>query len=604
MANMIPEETINSVQKSADIVEVIGEYVQLKKQGRNYFGLCPFHGENTPSFSVSADKQIFHCFGCGAGGDVFSFLKQLEGYSFPQAVLVLAEKYHIDIPDDVSHAAVPTSEEGSDDLKMIEAHELSKKFYHHLLVNTKEGQEALDYLQDRGFSNEDIEKFEIGYSLNSWDFMTKFLEKRGFDPEMMAKAGLLVKKESGDGYFDRFRNRIIFPIHDHHGKTVAFSGRSLADNQQPKYMNSPESPLFHKSKLLYHFHQSRVHIRKQERAVLFEGFADVISAVKSGVNEAIATMGTSLTDEHARLIRRNTNEVIICYDSDRAGFEAAQKAAELLIKKDCKVRIAMMPDHLDPDDYIRKFGGDKFKTDVIGASVSFMAFKLQYFKKGKNLSDEGERISYIENVLKEISRLPTALEKEVYIKQLSDEFSLSYDSLQEQLSVYDHNTQQAQKKEAAPKPAVTQTKAKPWRIRPAYENAERTLLAHMVHDPEMIRKVLDRIGLDFNLDEHRAIAAYIYAMYEEGLDVSISKLMGKMNDQALNQILSEIVMGHNDREISEEELSDYTRKILNYRNKSVIREKEEKRQEAERKKDFLAAAALAQEIVKLTRSLK
>jgi DNA primase len=602
MANMIPEETINRVQKAADIVEVIGEYVQLKKQGRNYFGLCPFHGENTPSFSVSADKQIFHCFGCGAGGDVFSFLKQLEGYSFPQTISVLAEKYHIDIPEDVSISAAPSVEEGTIDQKMIEAHELTKKFYHHLLVNTKEGQEALDYLLARGFSNEDIERFEIGYSLNSWDFMTKFLEKRGYDPEMMAKSGLLVKKESGDGYFDRFRNRIMFPIHDHHGRTVAFSGRVLGDKDKPKYMNSPESPIFHKSKLLYHFHQSRVHIRKQERAVLFEGFADVISAVKSGVKEAIATMGTSLTDDHARLIRRNTNEVIICYDSDRAGFEAALKAADFLMKKDCKVRIALMPDHLDPDDYIRKFGSDKFKNDVIGASLSYMAFKLQYIKKGKNLSDEGDRISYIECALKEIGMLSTDLEKEVYLKQISNEFSISADTLKEQLSVYEQK--QYKTKDPVQNPAIPPVKAKTWRIRPAYENAERILLAQMIHDPEMIKKVLDRIGMDFNIDEHRAIAAYIYAMYEEGNDVTISGLMGKMDDQALNQIVSDIVMGYTDREISEEELSDYTRKILNHRNRALIQEKEEKRQEAERKKDFLAAAAIAQEIIRLTRSLK
>ncbi|MCY7729890.1 CHC2 zinc finger domain-containing protein, partial [Bacillus safensis] len=208
MSKRIPDELLEQIQKNADIVEVIGEYVQLRKQGRNYFGLCPFHGENTPSFSVSADKQIFHCFGCGAGGNVFSFLRQMEGYSFIEAVSHVADKYHIDLPDQVANAQMSSSQqEDTADHKMIEAHELLKKFYHHLLVNTKEGQNALDYLRSRGFTDETIAKFEIGYALDSWDFVTKFLEKRGFDPVMMEKAGLLIQRENGTGFFDRFRDR-------------------------------------------------------------------------------------------------------------------------------------------------------------------------------------------------------------------------------------------------------------------------------------------------------------------------------------------------------------------------------------------------------------
>lgn len=435
MGNRIPDEIVEQVQKSADIVEVIGEYVQLRKQGRNYFGLCPFHGENTPSFSVSGEKQIFHCFGCGAGGNVFSFLRQIEGYSFSEAVTHLADKYHIDMPEHVT-AVSSYSAGNSDEQKMAEAHELLKKFYHHLLVNTKEGQKALDYLLERGMTMEEIERFEIGCALDSWDFITKFLERRGFEAGLMEKAGLIIRRENGDGYFDRFRNRIMFPIHDHHGTTVAFSGRTFT-GEHPKYMNSPETPIFRKSKLLYHFHQARLHIRKEERAVLFEGFADVISAVGSGVKEAIATMGTALTEEHAKVIRRNVGEVILCYDSDQAGYEATLKAADMLQKRGCTVKVAMIPDGLDPDDYIKKFGGEKFKQDVIGSSVTIMTFKMHYFRKGKNLSDEGDRLAYINDVLKEVSQLSGPLEQEIYIKQLANEFALSLDSLKEQLSVFE-----------------------------------------------------------------------------------------------------------------------------------------------------------------------
>ncbi|WP_116316533.1 DNA primase [Bacillus subtilis] len=603
MGNRIPDEIVDQVQKSADIVEVIGDYVQLKKQGRNYFGLCPFHGESTPSFSVSPDKQIFHCFGCGAGGNVFSFLRQMEGYSFAESVSHLADKYQIDFPDDITvHSGARP--ESSGEQKMAEAHELLKKFYHHLLINTKEGQEALDYLLSRGFTKELIDEFQIGYALDSWDFITKFLVKRGFSEAQMEKAGLLIRREDGSGYFDRFRNRVMFPIHDHHGAVVAFSGRALG-SQQPKYMNSPETPLFHKSKLLYNFYKARLHIRKQERAVLFEGFADVISAVSSGVKESIATMGTSLTDDHVKILRRNVEEIILCYDSDKAGYEATLKASELLQKKGCKVRVAMIPDGLDPDDYIKKFGGEKFKNDIIDASVTVMAFKMQYFRKGKNLSDEGDRLAYIKDVLKEISTLSGSLEQEVYVKQLASEFSLSQESLTEQLSVFSKQNKPADNSgETKTRRAHLTTKARQKRLRPAYENAERLLLAHMLRDRSVIKKVIDRVGFQFNIDEHRALAAYLYAFYEEGAELTPQHLMARVTDDHITQLLSDILMLQVNQELSEAELSDYVKKVLNQRNWSMIKEKEAERAEAERQKDFLRAASLAQEIVTLNRSLK
>ncbi|PTA85414.1 DNA primase [Bacillus sp. Nf3] len=609
MSKRIPDELLEQIQKNADIVEVIGEYVQLRKQGRNYFGLCPFHGENTPSFSVSADKQIFHCFGCGAGGNVFSFLRQMEGYSFIEAVSHVADKYHIDLPDQVANAQMSSSQqEDTADHKMIEAHELLKKFYHHLLVNTKEGQNALDYLRSRGFTDETIAKFEIGYALDSWDFVTKFLEKRGFDPVMMEKAGLLIQRENGTGFFDRFRDRVMFPIHDHHGTVIAFSGRSLGD-QQPKYMNSPETPLFHKSKLLYHFHEARMHIRKRERAVLFEGFADVISAVTSGVGESVATMGTSLTEEHVKLLRRNVEEIILCYDSDTAGYEATMKASDLLGKRGCKVRVAMIPDGLDPDDYIRKYGGEKFRNDIIDASVTLMTFKMNFFRRGKNLSDEGDRLTYMKQVLREISRLKGSLEQEIYMKQLAGEFSISLDSLKEQLELFEkqqrQETKSTQEENGLEKRrAHLSTQVRRKRLRPAYENAERMLLAHMLKSDDVIRKVLDRIGIEFNIDSHRALATYIYALYEEGKEPTPQHLMNRIEDDVMNQLLTDILMIQVGDELSEAELSDYVKKVLNHRNLSMIKEKELERAEAERQKDFFKAATLAKEIIQLNRSLK
>ncbi|MRX71294.1 DNA primase [Bacillus lacus] len=607
MGNRIPDETIESIQSSVDIVEVINEYVQLKKQGRNYFGLCPFHGESTPSFSVSPEKQIYHCFGCGEGGNVFSFLMNLEGLSFIDSIYKLGEKAGIDLPDPAgSQQASP--EKNKDVHTMIEAHELLKKFYHHLLINTKEGQEALDYLLQRGFTKETIEKFEIGYSLDSWDFVVKFLTKRGFDAELMEKAGLLVRKQSDQSFLDRFRNRIMFPIHDHHGNTVAFSGRVLNKNEQPKYLNSPETKIFNKSKLLYNFNQARLHIRKQEQAILFEGFADVISAAASGVEHSIATMGTSLTDEQAKILKRNVSDIIICYDSDSAGADATIRASRTLTSIGCKVRVAVISDGMDPDDYIRKHGPEKFRNDVIGASVTLTAFKMQYYRRGKNLQNEGERVEYIEKVLHEISSLKSPVEQEIYLKQLSSEFSLPIEVLKEQIhrssGRKDPNARpnSQQTSPAAQKPA--QFKARQKRLLPAFHNAERLLIAHMLKNEDFAFKVLDRVGLQFNIEEHRAIVTYLYAYYEEGNEANAGKFLARVQDRKLHQHLTELAMMQVQDEISEQELSDYVKQVLNHQNWLKIKEKEAEKNDAERAKDYVKAAQVAMEIVGLKRALK
>jgi DNA primase len=604
MGNRIPEELIEKIQRTSDIVDVVSEYVQLKKQGRNYFGLCPFHGEKSPSFSVSADKQIFHCFGCGAGGNVFSFLMQHEGYAFIEAAQHLADKANIEMPsltpvDQVQQSVSKDAE------KMIEAHELLKKFYHHLLVNTKEGQQALDYLLNRGFTKEIIDTFEIGYALDSWDFITKFLVKRGFDGSLMEEAGLLVKKNNSDEYFDRFRNRIMFPIADHNGMTIAFSGRVLGD-EKPKYLNSPETKIFNKSKLLYNFHRARVHIRKNQQAILFEGFADVISSTRSGVQNAIATMGTSLTDEQAKIIRRNVSEIIICYDSDSAGIEATIRASKILKDAGCKIKVAMIPDGLDPDDYIKKFGSEKFKNDVIGASVSLMTFKMSYYRRGKNLQNEGERLQYIENVILELSKLESAVEKEIYLKQISRDFDLSMEVLKDQLH---QKEQQIKPQKASPQKSLDQQHRKrapiqSKRLLPAFHTAERMLIGHMLRSKDFAEKVLERLGLQFNIEEHKAIVTYLYGFYEEGNEENVSSFLSRLPSPELQHIVSNIAMITLNTEVSEQELSDYIKQVLNHQKMLMIKEKEAEKNEAERNKQFKEAAQIAMEIIQLNQALK
>ncbi|MGE7764487.1 DNA primase [Peribacillus sp. NPDC096540] len=597
----IEDEKINQIREAVDIVDLIGEYVQLKKQGRNYFGLCPFHGENSPSFSVSAEKQIFHCFGCGAGGNIFTFLMDIEGYNFVESAKVLAEKGNVpldvEINKDSQRSNMPAGSQ-----QMYEAHELLRKFYHHLLVNTKEGQEALEYLLERGFTEETIEKFQIGYSLDSWDFVSKFLLKRGFPAEFMEQAGLIIFREKDESYFDRFRNRVMFPIMDHQGNTIAFSGRAMGDDE-PKYLNSPETPIFNKSKTLYNFHHARPHIRKKEQAVIFEGFADCISAVRAGVENSVATMGTALTDQHIQLLKRNTDQILICYDSDSAGLNAANRAVNMLQDNDFTVKVALMPDNLDPDDYIKEFGEKSFVSEVIGASLTYMAFKMHYLRRGKNVNNEGDRIQYIEEVLREISRLPNAVERDHYLRQLSSEFSLSLDALeQQQRQVFFAE----RKKGTLPPPAIQKKMTLQYehKLKPAHHNAETKLIAHMLKSRDMTFKIQQLLGQTvFHVDEHQAIITYLYAFYEDGHEPDTSFFLTYLPDPNLRRIVSEIEMMSVNEEVTEKELTDCINQVLKYEKLLKIKEKQVEEKDAVRRSDYVTAAQIAMEIIKLRKLL-
>jgi DNA primase len=601
MADRIAEEKINQIRQAVDIVEVIGDYVQLKKQGRNYFGLCPFHGENTPSFSVSPDKQIFHCFGCGAGGNVFSFLMELEGISFQEAAVKLAAKVNIDLEVDVS-AGQGEKKIPKEIQAMLEAHELLSKFYHHLLVNTKEGQPALEYLLGRGFTRESIDKFQIGYSLNSWDFVFKFLSKRDFSPDWMEKAGLIIKRERDGTYFDRFRDRIMFPIFDQNGNTIAFSGRTMGA-EQPKYLNSPETAIFNKSKILYNYHLAKPNIKKLTSAVLFEGFADVIAADRAGVENGIATMGTALTDEHIALLRRTVQSITICYDSDNAGIEAAFRAGSLLTDTGIAVKVAIMPDGMDPDEYIKSFGSDRFRNEVIGASLTWMAFKFLYFRRGKNLQNEGDRLTYIEEIIKEISKLTNAVERDHYLRQLAAEFSLSLDALRDQQKqiFFAEKRKEKGKKTSSHNPAFIQNINV---LKPAHYTAERRLIAHMLKNRDAAYRVQELLqGNTFNIDEHQAIITYLLSFYEEHLEADSSAFLTYIQDDNLRRIVANIEMMPINDELTTQELNDYIKQVLNYQKLLKIKEKEVELKEAERQKDFKQAALIGIEINQLRKSL-
>lgn len=601
MGSRISEEKIEKIRNSVDIVDVISEYVQLKKQGRNLIGLCPFHGENTPSFSVSPEKQLYHCFGCGAGGNAFSFIMAVEGYEFLDSVKHLASRANIDMPE---LEKSETSNASNELTAMITGNELAAKLYHHLLMNTEQGKDALEYLINRGFTSEMIDHFSIGFAPDSWETLTNFFQKRKVPLHFMEQIGLLSKRDFDGKLFDRFRNRVMFPIWNKDGKVIGFGGRVLG-NEQPKYLNSSDSKLFNKSTILYGLHIARPEIRKKNEAVLFEGYVDVIAAWKAGVRNGIATLGTAITDEQAKLIRRNAETVIVCYDSDNAGMKATYRAIQILEANNCFVKVAKLPEGYDPDEFIQKNGPERFRVEVIGANQTTTAFKMNYLRKGRNLQNEGERMQYIKDVLSEITSLANSIERDHYVRQLAEEFSLSLDALKQELyRLYKLKNRKEKGEIKQEPPRFNKSFTAQRRLLPAFHNAERMLLAYMMKDINIANTVQEKIGGNFNIDEYQSIVAYLYAYYAEGNEPNSSHFIQKLHDSKLSRIATEIAMMTVSEDLSEQELNDYFKQITNYPKVVMIEEKEKERKEAESKEDFALAAKIAMEIIQMKKELK
>ncbi len=604
MVERISDQLVEEIRSSIDIVDVVGEYVQLKKQGRNYFGLCPFHSENTPSFSVTQDKQIFHCFGCGKGGNVYTFIMEMEGYSFGQALRLLAEKAGKQLPQISTSSESNQSDEAN---QILEAYQWLSKLYHHLLYHSKDGKDGLKYLKERGFTDQTIEKFQLGFSPHAKEFIAEFLEKKGYHRQTMVKAGLLAVNDR-DEYYDRFQGRIIFPIRNHIGKCIGFGGRTIT-HQEPKYLNSAESSLFQKGKLFYNFDLARSSIRKEGVAVLFEGYADVIAAYQADVSNGIATLGTSLTDTQARLLRRYVDTVLLCYDGDDAGLEATYKASQLLMKYGCNVKIAALPYGLDPDDFIKDYGADKFKNDVIEAGKTYMAFMIDYLKKDFKLHQEGDRIQYIERVMDEIAKLEKPIEREYYMNELVNEYNISMEVLTEELksrmrtnnkAIPDKHSQTGHTKE------INQQKSrKRKKLLPAYVNAERQLLKYMLQDHTIAEQVRNDLGVSFNIDDHKVIATYLYGFYENGHEANVSQFLASFEDGAIRKLVVELSMDFMEWEISEQEIDDYIRLIKSEQDENQrIKELIQLQKNAERQNDPIKAAELAMEILRIKKEMK
>ena len=366
-------EIIDQIRQAANIVELASQYTTVKKAGQRHVGLCPFHSEKTPSFSLDDEKQLFHCFGCGTGGDVFTLVMEKENLSFPEAVRYLAEKYNIPLPERERFSS--QNKQLGEELKNITEEALAH--FRKNLHNTNEGKEALSYLKKRKISDVTIQELKIGYALNSWDALISYFKRKEISPKKIENAGLAIYHQKKTSYYDRFRGRIIFPIFTEYGKVVAFGGRSLF-NAEPKYLNSPDTRLYSKGKLLYGLNFCKESIQEKEEVILVEGYTDFASLFQAGIKNLAASLGTSLTPEQIDFAKRFARKrIILCFDGDTAGIKAASRGAALGIQKEVQTRVMKIPTGLDPDSFIKKHGVDVF-DNLIKTSISGLDFLIEH----------------------------------------------------------------------------------------------------------------------------------------------------------------------------------------------------------------------------------
>ncbi|KAA3610684.1 MAG: DNA primase [Calditrichaeota bacterium] len=530
--SFIPENIIDEVRLASDVVDVISDYVNLRKKGVNYFGICPFHTEKTGSFSVNAEKQIFHCFGCGAGGNVFTFIMREEGVLFPEAVRLLAKRAGIEIPEPDENDNTSLQEREA----LYYACELAADLFH-AQIFTESGKPALDYLYKREFSDEAIKAFDVGYAADSWDILLKHAEAKHMRPEIFEMAGLLNKKDSG-GYYDRFRHRVMFPIRNLAGKVIAFGGRKLVtDDTVPKYVNSPETPIYHKSNVLYGLFQARESIREFGEVIFVEGYTDVIRPAVAGIKNIVATSGTALTDLQARLVNRYTEKVILLYDNDLAGAKATMRGADILVAQGIEVKIAELAEGEDPDSFVQKNGIEALRSKL-QAAVPLLDYKTRSL--GKTGVDQKESIQSLVGTL---SRIQNGIERQEKVREYAERMKINEEVLWEEVRRL-RKVQRTRKNYDSKNLQVdiqlrgSATSSFALRSRPVEEELVRIMLIY----PRSVPYIFSFMELtDFYNDDYRTIAALMHQLYEHNVRVDAEELVHYFNEPEIANFVSRIV---------------------------------------------------------------
>jgi len=512
-------EVVDQVRQAANIVEIASQYTTLRARGRKHVGLCPFHSEKTPSFTVDSEKNLFHCFGCGVGGDVFTLVMEKENLSFPEALKALADRYHIPLPEQrrMSPQALKLEEQ------VYKINDAAVGYFKKNLRQTPEGKKALDYLKKRGVSDEIIEEFKLGYALNTWDALTAYFKAKGGSPALLEKAGLAVPGRKGGEFYDRFRGRVIFPIFGLTGKVVGFGGRSLFD-QEPKYLNSPETPVYAKGQMLYGLNYSKDAIRAAGEAILVEGYTDFLSLYRAGFKNAVASLGTALTPQQVALVQRFAPRLTINYDGDAAGRTAAFRAVPICFEKGVETRVLVLPDNLDPDAYLEKHGPETFRKLLEEASPG-LTFVLDASVAGKRMAVPEVKTKVLRAILDIIEAIPDAVVRSEYLTQAAQRLRVDESVLRSLSAGARSGSEAAGAEEAAVLPA------------------EKRLLQILLGDEGIRRLVLAEVREDdFRGLKSEPVFRRILDSFKKGKDVvfhELQKEIGPALARAVSQALAD-----------------------------------------------------------------
>lgn len=590
----IDQSIINEIKDKTDILDLVSEYVKLEKRGRNYIGLCPFHDEKTPSFTVSEDKQICHCFGCKKGGNVFQFTQEIKDISFVEAVKELGDRVNVavDIEATQSNSNVQIA---SDDLQMIEMHELIQDFYYYALTKTVEGEKALTYLLERGFTDALIKERGIGFAPDSSHFCHDFLQKKGYDIELAYEAGLLSRNEENFSYYDRFRNRIMFPLKNAQGRIVGYSGRTYT-GQEPKYLNSPETPIFQKRKLLYNLDKARKSIRKLDEIVLLEGFMDVIKSDTAGLKNVVATMGTQLSDEHITFIRKLTSNITLMFDGDFAGSEATLKTGQHLLQQGLNVFVIQLPSGMDPDEYIGKYGNDAFTAFVKNDKKSFAHYKVSILKDEIAHNDLSyER--YLKELSHDISFMKSSILQQKAINDVAPFFNVSPEQLANEIQFNQAPANYYPEDEYGGYIEPEPIGMAQFDNLSRQEKAERAFLKHLMRDKDTFLNYYESVDKDNFTNQHfKYVFEVLHDFYAENDRYNISDAVQYVNSNELRETLISLEQYSLNDEPYENEIDDYVN-VINENGQETIESLNHKLREATRIGDVELQKYYLQQIV-------
>ncbi|HAU5850876.1 TPA: DNA primase [Staphylococcus aureus] len=590
----IDQSIINEIKDKTDILDLVSEYVKLEKRGRNYIGLCPFHDEKTPSFTVSEDKQICHCFGCKKGGNVFQFTQEIKDISFVEAVKELGDRVNVavDIEATQSNSNVQIA---SDDLQMIEMHELIQEFYYYALTKTVEGEKALTYLLERGFTDALIKERGIGFAPDSSHFCHDFLQKKGYDIELAYEAGLLSRNEENFSYYDRFRNRIMFPLKNAQGRIVGYSGRTYT-GQEPKYLNSPETPIFQKRKLLYNLDKARKSIRKLDEIALLEGFMDVIKSDTAGLKNVVATMGTQLSDEHITFIRKLTSNITLMFDGDFAGSEATLKTGQHLLQQGLNVFVIQLPSGMDPDEYIGKYGNDAFTAFVKNDKKSFAHYKVSILKDEIAHNDLSyER--YLKELSHDISFMKSSILQQKAINDVAPFFNVSPEQLANEIQFNQAPANYYPEDEYGGYIEPEPIGMAQFDNLSRQEKAERAFLKHLMRDKDTFLNYYESVDKDNFTNQHfKYVFEVLHDFYAENDQYNISDAVQYVNSNELRETLISLEQYSLNDEPYENEIDDYVN-VINENGQETIESLNHKLREATRIGDVELQKYYLQQIV-------